>query len=94
MSVFCLIENKYTDQKSDAEYGDAVFKIGPNNYEKFKWKVFYNTRKGINEKQCQPFSENNIVHMFGKFTFIKTDGIETIAVCYFLNFRRIILSNN
>ena len=86
MSVFCLIESKFNDQKSGAEYGDAVFKMGPQHYEKFKWKVFYNTRKGINgvnAKQCQPFNENDIVHMFGKFTFIKVDGIETIAVSSF-----------
>ena len=85
MSVFCLVETKFTDQKSGIECGDAVFKIGPKVYEKFKWKIFYNTRKGINGKQCQPFNENDIVHMFGKFTFIKVDGVETIAVCYFNN---------
>ena len=46
-----------------------------------KWKVFYNTCKGTNSKQCQPFNDD-IVHMFGKFTFIKVDGVETIAVNY------------
>ena len=34
-------------------------------------------------KQCQPFNENDIVHMFGKFTFIKVDSVETIAVSSF-----------
>ena len=82
MSVFCLVESKFTEQKTGVEYGDAVFKMGFQHYEKFKWKVFYNTRKGANEKQCQSFKENDIVHMFGKFTFIKVDGVETIAVCY------------
>ena len=37
MSVFCLVETKFTDQKSGIECGDAVFKIGPKVYEKFKW---------------------------------------------------------
>jgi len=36
-------------------------------YERFEWKVFYST----NAKQCQFFNENDIVHMFGKFTLIK-----------------------
>ena len=86
MSVFCLVESKFSDQKSGAEYGDTVFKTDTRVYEKFKWKVFYNTRKGVNGKQCQPFNENDIVHMFGKFTFIKVDGVETIVVCYlFIN---------
>ena len=53
------------------------FKMEMQHYKKFKWKVVYNTRKGINAKQCQLFSENDIVHMFGKFTFVKVDGIET-----------------
>jgi hypothetical protein len=61
MSVFCLVESKFNDQKSGAEYGDAVFKMETHIYEKFKWKVFYNTRKGVNAKQCQPFNENDIV---------------------------------
>jgi hypothetical protein len=83
MSVFCLVESKFNDPKTGVEYGDAVFRMGTQLYEKFKWKVFYNTRKGTNAKQCQPFNENDIVHMFGKFTFIKVDEIETIAVsCY------------
>ena len=86
MSVFCLVESKFSDQKSGAEYGDTVFKTDTRVYEKFKWKVFYNTSKGVNGKQCQPLNENDIVHMFGKFTFIKVDGVETIAVCYlFIN---------
>lgn len=34
--------------------------------------------KGI--KQCQSFSENDVVHIFGKFTYIKVDGVETIVV--------------
>lgn len=80
MSVFCLIESKFIDQKSGTEFGDAVFRMGPVYYEKFKWKVFYNTRKGSHSKQCQPFNENDIVHMMGKFTFIKVDDVETIAV--------------
>ncbi len=90
MSVICLIESKFNDSKSGTEYGDAVFKMGPQSYEKFKWKVFYNTRKGSYSKQCQPFNENDIVHMLGKFTFIKVDGIETIAVSYLIYFKCII----
>ncbi|GBB99405.1 hypothetical protein RclHR1_35070001 [Rhizophagus clarus] len=86
MSVFCLIESKFIDQKSGTEFGDAVFRMGPQHYEKFKWKVFYNTRKGLHSKQCQPFNENDIVHMMGKFTFIKVDDIETIAVTAKQNF--------
>ena len=74
MSIFCLIESKFHDLKTGTEYGDAVFKMGPQNYEKFKWKVF--THKGSYLKQCQPFNENNIVHMIGKFTFIKVDSVE------------------
>jgi len=62
-----------------------LFRIESNYYEKFKWKVFYNTRKGANSKQCQPFNENDIVHMFGKFTFIKADGVETLAVNYLIS---------
>ena len=77
MSVFYLIEAKLNDAKSGAEFGDAIFRMGSHHYEKFKWKVFYNTHQG---KQCQPFNENDIVHMLGKFTFIRVDGLETIAV--------------
>ena len=40
-------------------------------------------------KQCQPFNENNIVHMIGKFTFIKVNGVETIAVSYLIYFEHI-----
>lgn len=87
MSVFCLIESKYNDQKSSTEFGDAIFRMDSQHYEKFKWKVFYNTRKGTNSKQCQPFNENDIVHMLGKFTFIKLDGVETIAVNYLFKFK-------
>ena len=53
MTVFCLIETKFNDSKSGTEFGDAVFRMGPQFYEKFKWKVFYNTRKGPHSKQCQ-----------------------------------------
>ena len=62
MSVFCLIETKFNDSKSGTEFGDAVFRMGSQSYEKFKWKVFYNTRKGTHSKQWQPFNENDIVH--------------------------------
>jgi hypothetical protein len=86
MSVFCLVETKFNDQKSGTEFGDSVFRLGPQYYEKFKWKVFYNTRKGLYSKQCQPFNENDIIHMLGKFTFIKVDGVETIAVNYRIYF--------
>jgi hypothetical protein len=82
MSVFCLIETKFIDQKIGTEFGDAVFRLGPQQFENFKWKVFYNTRKKPHSKQCQPFNENDIVHMLGKFTFINIDGLETIAVKY------------
>ena len=27
--------------------------MGPRTYEKFKWKMFYNTRDGPYSKQCQ-----------------------------------------
>ena len=37
----------------DLEFGDAVFRMGPRTYEKFKWKMFYNTRDGLYSKQCQ-----------------------------------------
>lgn len=84
MSIFCLIENKFSDQKSSTEFGDAVFRMESQYFKKFKWKVFYNIRKGVNYKQCHPFNENDIVHMLGKFTFIKVDGVETIAVNYFI----------
>jgi hypothetical protein len=60
MCVFCLIETKFIDHKSGTEYVDAVFRM-PQHYEKFKWKVFYNTRKRLHSKQCQPFNENDIV---------------------------------
>jgi hypothetical protein len=86
MSVFCLIESKFSEQKSGAEYGDAVFRMGPHFMKSSNGKYFINTRKGTNEKQCQSFGEYDIVHMFGKFTFIKIDGVETIAVCYQIQF--------
>ena len=70
MSIICLVENKYSDQKSGAEYGDADLRINMHHYEKFKWKVFYNTRK--DEKLTMPF------------TFITIDRIETIAICYLI----------
>lgn len=93
MSVFCLIETNFNDSKSGVEFGDAVFKIGPQSYEKFKWEVFYNTCKGSHSKQCQSFNENDIVHIFGKFTFIKVDGIKTIAVSYLLYFDMYFIKN-
>ena len=43
MSVFCLVETKFNDTKSGTEFGDAIFRMGPQHYEKFKWKMFYNT---------------------------------------------------
>ena len=73
------------------EFGDAVFRMGPHTYEKFKWKVFYNTRNGPYSKQCQHFNENDIVHMLGKFTFIKVNGIETLAVNYLIYFKYVFL---
>jgi hypothetical protein len=87
MSVICLVESKFNDsKKSGMEFGDAVFRMGPRTYEKFKWKVFYNTHNGPYSKQCQPFNENDIVHMLRKFTFIKIDDVETIAVSYLIYF--------
>ena len=58
ITVFCLIETKFNDSKSGTEFGDAVFRMGPQSYEKFKWKVFYNTCKRPHSKQCQSFNEN------------------------------------
>ena len=80
MSIICLVENKYSDQKSGAEYGDADLRINMHHYEKFKWKVFYNTRK--DEKQCHQWNNIPIYTYVWKFTFIKIDRIETIAICY------------
>ena len=80
MSIICLVENKYSDQKSGAEYGDdAVFRMSITITKNSSGR-FSTIHK--DEKQCHRFNENDIVHMFGKFTFIKIDRIETIAVCY------------
>jgi hypothetical protein len=36
MSVFCLVESKFNDQKSGAEFGDAVFRMESQHFVKFK----------------------------------------------------------
>jgi len=42
ISVCCLVESEFNDPKFGTEFGDITFRIGPQHYEKFKWKVFYN----------------------------------------------------
>jgi hypothetical protein len=34
MNIFCLIETKFIGHQSSMEYGDAVFRIRPQHYEK------------------------------------------------------------
>ena len=41
ISVCCLVESEFNDPKFGTEFGDVTFRIGPQHYEKFKWKVFY-----------------------------------------------------
>jgi len=45
--------------------------------------MFCNTRKGLHLRQYQPSNKSDIIHMFGKFTFIKVDDVETIVIIYF-----------
>ena len=68
--------------------------MGLYTYEKFKWKLFYNTCNGLYSKQCQPFNENDIAHMLENFTFIKIDSIGTVAVSYLIYFEYCIFLRN
>ncbi|CAB4474946.1 unnamed protein product [Rhizophagus irregularis] len=77
MSVFCLIETKFNDSKSGAEFEDAVFKIGQQSYEKFKWKVFYNTYKGSHSNSINPLTKMTLyiqyvwkIYIYQKFELL------------------------